>query len=109
MSGPACVVVEDHRDVEFGDGRRFGIWCFEAFRMFFGKNPKAGYSICEDRLLPVQNDGKWEVSTMAAYDKQGPFPYTPDSAANEGAADAMKKFRAASAAKGKQGGAQVAP
>ncbi len=105
MSGPAQLVLEDHRDVDRGDGRRFGIWCFEAFRMFFGASPKPGYSICEDRAVPVLNGTKWDVSVLPEYDKQGPYPYPPESRSSEGAVEAMRKFRA----KGKTGGAQVAP
>ena len=89
--GPAQIVVEDHRDVAIGDGRRFAKWCFSAIRMYFGENPKAGFSVVHSRVF--EQDGK--PVQMPAYEAQGPYYYALQSEAKDPAEiDRRKAFEA---------------
>ena len=94
-SGPTVLVLEEASGSQSVEGRRFPVWCFEAYRKFFGAEPKSGYSVCEDRALPVLNGTEWSVSVLKPYGAQGPFPFPLEAASPEGAQAAMAAHRAA--------------
>jgi hypothetical protein len=95
MRGPSQIVVEDHRELPVGEGRRQAIWCFDAAHVFFGRNPKAGYAIAEDRWFYQRFGEEVKAVQMPPPEEQGPYHWPLESTPpNEGIA-AMKAAREA--------------
>jgi hypothetical protein len=82
QSGPVQQVIIDHRDCSIDEGRRMVTWCFTAAKLYFGENPKAGYSVAADGIYIDTIGDKVTAQRLPPADKQGPFNYPGESAAN---------------------------
>lgn len=82
QTGPVQQVIVDHRDCAPEDGRRAVTWCFLASKLYFGDMPKAGYSVAADGIFIDVNGDKVTAQKLPPPDKQGPFYFPGESAAN---------------------------
>lgn len=82
QSGPVQQVIIDHRDCAPDEGRRIVAWCFAVAKLYFGENPKAGYSVAADNVFIDTNGDKITANRLPPYDKQGPYYFPGESAAN---------------------------
>lgn len=90
--GPCQLVMEDYRGTEPGSGRRVPIWCFSAYRRYFGARQVAGFRLCADGIHPEQRpDGSWIAAVMPPPEQQGPYPFAPLSNPNLDANDVVAR------------------